>query len=45
MSSAIIRAEVVDVVWMIWLVVVAWPMQRSAPRRLADEGLARPAAI
>jgi hypothetical protein len=45
MSNAIILAEVVDVVWMIWLVVVAWRMPRSAPRRLADEGVARPAAI
>ena len=45
MSNAIILAEVVDVVWMIWLVVVAWRMQNSAPRRLADDGVARPAAI
>jgi hypothetical protein len=45
MSNAIILGEVVDVVWMIWLVVVAWRMQGSAPRRLADEGMARPAAI
>jgi Domain of unknown function (DUF4386) len=45
MSNAIILGEVVDVVWMIWLVVVAWRMQGSAPRRLADEGVARPAAI
>lgn len=45
MSNAIILGELLDVVWMIWLVVVAWRMQRSAPRRLADEGLVRPAAI
>ena len=45
MSNAIILAEVVDVVWMIWLVVVAWRMHGSAPRRLADEGVARSAAI
>ena len=44
MSNAIVLAEVVDVVWMIWLAVVAWRMQGSEPRRLADEGLARPAA-
>jgi hypothetical protein len=45
MSNAIILGEVVNVVWMIWLGVVAWRMQGSAPRRLADEGVARPAAI
>jgi hypothetical protein len=45
MSSAIVLAEVVDVVWMIWLVVIAWRMQDSEPRRLANEGLGRPAAI
>jgi len=45
MSNAIVLAELLDEVWMIWLVVVAWRMQRSAPRRLADEGLVRPAAI
>jgi hypothetical protein len=45
MSNAIILTEVVDMVWMACLVVVAWRMQGSAPRRVADEGLARPAAI
>jgi hypothetical protein len=45
MSNAIVLAEVLDVVWMIWLVIVAWRMQSSEPRRLADEGLARPASI
>jgi len=45
MSNAIILAEVVDVVWMIWLAVAAWRMQASEPRRLADEGLARSAAM
>lgn len=45
MSNAIVLAEVLDVVWMIWLVVVAWRMRDSEPRRLADEGVARPAAI
>lgn len=44
MSNAIVLAEVVDVVWMIWLVVVAWRMQESA-RRVADEGVGRPDAI
>src|ERR671937_614773 len=32
MSNAIVLAEVVDLVWMIWLVVVAWRMQSSEPR-------------
>jgi hypothetical protein len=45
MSIAIVLAEVLDVVWMIWLVVVAWRMQDSEPRRLADEGVGRRAAI
>ena len=45
MSNAIVLAEVLDVVWMIWLVVVAWRMHDSGPRRLADEGVGRPAAI
>jgi hypothetical protein len=41
MSNAIVLAEVVDVVWMIWLVVVAWRMQELEPRRVADEGVVR----
>ena len=45
MSNAIVLAEVVDVVWMIWLVVIAWRMQDSQPRRLPDEGVGRPDAI
>jgi hypothetical protein len=45
MSNAIVLAEVLDVVWMIWLVVVAWRMQDVAPRRLAAEGGGRPDAI
>jgi hypothetical protein len=45
MSNAIVLAEVVDVVWMIWLLVVAWRMGSSEPRRLAEEGMGRPAAI
>ena len=45
MSNAIVLAEVVDVVWMIWLLVVAWRMKELEPRGLADEGAARPAAI
>jgi len=32
MSNAIILSEVVDVVWMIWLVIVAWRMQGSVAR-------------
>src|ERR1043166_4095139 len=34
MSNAIILAEVVEVVWMIWLAVAAWRMQASEPRAL-----------
>ena len=45
MSNAIVLAEVLDVVWMIWLVVVAWRKQGSEPHRLADEGAGRPDAI
>jgi hypothetical protein len=45
MSNAIVLAEVLDGVWMIWLVVVAWRMRDAAPGRLADEGGARPEAI
>jgi len=43
--DAIVLAEVVDVVWMIWLVVVAWRMQDSEPRRVADERVVHPDAI
>src|ERR671934_2248517 len=39
MSNAIVLAEVLDVAWMIWLLVVAWRMQASEARRLADEGM------
>lgn len=45
MSNAIVLAEVLSVVWMIWLVVVAWRMQDSEPRHLADAGGGRPNAI
>ncbi len=45
MSTAIVLAEVLDVLWMIWLVVVAWRMQDSEPHRLAHEAMGRPAAI
>ena len=38
-TIAIVLAEVLNVAWMIWLVVVAWRMQDSEPRRLADEDL------
>ena len=41
---AIVLAWVLSLVWMIWLAVVAWRMQDSEPRRLADEGAGRPAA-
>jgi hypothetical protein len=45
MSIAIVLAEVLNAVWMIWLVVVAWRMQDPAPRRLADAGGGRPGAV
>jgi len=45
MSNVIVLAEVLDVVWMVWLVVVAWRMQSSDLHRLADEGGDRPAAV
>jgi Domain of unknown function (DUF4386) len=41
-SVAIVLAWVLSLVWMIWLVVVAWRMQDSG---LADEGEGLPAAI
>ena len=44
-SIVIVLAWVLSVAWMIWLVVVAWRMQDSEPRRLADEGGGRPDAI
>ncbi len=44
-SIAIVVAWVLDVVWMIWLVVVAWRMQDLEPRPLADEGWGRPGTI
>jgi hypothetical protein len=44
MSNAIVLAEVVDVVWMIWFVAVAWRRPYAEPR-MADEGRGRPAAI
>jgi hypothetical protein len=31
MGNAIVLAGVLNVVWMIWLVVVAWQVQRSQP--------------
>jgi hypothetical protein len=45
MSNAIVLAEALDLLWMIWLVVVASRMRDSEPRRLADEGVGRPDAI
>jgi hypothetical protein len=45
MSNAIVLAEVLGVVWMIWLLVVALRMQDADPHRLAGEGGGRPAAI
>jgi hypothetical protein len=43
MSNAIVLAEILDVIWMVWLLVVAWRMQDSDPHRLADEGGSHPA--
>jgi hypothetical protein len=43
MSNAIVLAEILDVIWMVWLLVVAWRMQDSDPHRLADEGGGHPA--
>jgi hypothetical protein len=45
MSNAIVLAEVLAVVWMIWLVVVAWRMQDSEPRPLADDRVGRPEVV
>jgi len=45
MSNAIVLAEALDVVWMIWLVIVASRMRDSESRRLADEGVGRSDAI
>jgi hypothetical protein len=45
MSTAIVVAWVLDVVWMIWLAVVAWRMQEPELRRLTAEGGVRPEAI
>jgi hypothetical protein len=45
MSNAIVLAEVLSIVWMIWLVVLAWRMQASEPLRQADERVARPDAV
>ncbi|HET8626330.1 MAG TPA: hypothetical protein VFL91_02870 [Thermomicrobiales bacterium] len=44
-TLAIVLAEVLNAVWMIWLVVVAWRMRDASPRRLADAGGGRPDAI
>jgi hypothetical protein len=45
MSNAIVLAEVVNLVWMIWFVVAAWRMQPSEPRRLADQGIGSRATV
>ena len=44
-SISIVLAWVLGLAWMIWLVVVAWQTQNSAPHRLADAGGGRPDAI
>ncbi|HEX6542439.1 MAG TPA: hypothetical protein VF040_11845 [Ktedonobacterales bacterium] len=46
LSNAIVLTYVLDVVWMIWLVVVAWRMKdEPSSRRLADAGDRHPDAI
>ncbi|HEX6798823.1 MAG TPA: DUF4386 family protein [Ktedonobacterales bacterium] len=48
LSNAIVLAYVLDAVWMIWLVIVAWRLRQDAElpsRRLADEVGGRPDAI
>ena len=45
LSNAIVLTYVLDVVWMIWLVVVAVRLHGSASGRLADEGESRADAI
>jgi hypothetical protein len=42
MSIAIVLAWVLGLAWMIWLGVVAWRMQDSAPHRLAGSAVAQP---
>lgn len=44
-SNTIVLAEVLNMAWMIWLVIVAWRRPHSEPGRVADEGLGRPAAV
>ena len=44
-SIAIVLAFVLDLVWMIWLIVVAWRMQGSQPRRQPDQGVGHPDAV
>jgi len=45
LSNAIVLAYVLDVVWMIWLLVVALRMHDAEPRRLAEAGEGMPDAI
>ena len=45
MSNAIVLAELVNLIWMIWFLVAAWRMQPSQPLRMAGQGLGSPAAI
>ena len=45
LSIAIVLAWILSVVWMIWLVVVAWRMRDAESSRLAGEDGGRPDAI
>ena len=44
-EMVLLLAEVLDVIWMIWLLVIARRMQDSEPGRLAHEGEGGPHAI
>jgi len=45
MNIAIVLAWILGVVWMVWLIVVAWRMRDAEPRHPADEGGGRPEAM
>jgi hypothetical protein len=45
MSNAIVVAELLDIVWMVWLLVIAGRMQDADPRRPVADGRGGPNAI